>query len=419
MMGNGSIQGTVNGSTMTVHMAVPTGGFSVVWRDPSETVRYWIGDHRVWTEDPLEGTALRFGRFVTGIAAVCAAVVMSGMPGVAGQMPQAPPPATSAKAKPNPDPATTSEARTAAQDSMTAHTDPQHGAEAPMPQDMSTMAMDPYFAALNYPVPQDTMMVMLLSDFQSARTTNDFVTAMGMVQYGLTTRWTVGFMVEGQKISGSPATYGGLRINSSFRVFPHDHLLNFTVYGEYEGLNGAALYKMEVAGFGGGDLNEPLASARRTPVRTVELRAIVYHDWGRVNVTFNFINETGLDSGENDFGYTWGVFRQPAYNGMETNTDMAGMAGMAKKEAPPMFSLQRLGYGLEMMGALGNTHQFGFDWQRQQQYVGPVFSYTISKHWTARVEAACGLSNVSDPFMLRMGVGYSIDHLLHRRSPTP
>jgi hypothetical protein len=94
------------------------------------------------------------------------------------------------------------------------------------------------------------------------------------------------------------------------------------------------------------------------------------------------------------------------------------MAGMPKEEAPPAFSLQRLGYGIEMMGALGNTHQFGFDWQRQQQYVGPVFSYVVSKHWTVHVEPAFGLSDVSDPFVLRMGVGYSIDHLLHRRSPT-
>ena len=121
---------------------------------------------------------VRFGRFVTGVAVACAAVVWSAIPGVAEPMPQAPP---------------------------------------PMPQDMAAMAMNPYFTALNYPVQRDTMMVMLLSDFQSARTTNDFVTAMGMVQYGLTPRWTVGFMVEGQKIAGSPATYGGLRINSSFR----------------------------------------------------------------------------------------------------------------------------------------------------------------------------------------------------------
>ena len=70
--------------------------------------------------------------------------------------------------------------------------------------------MDPYFTAINYPVPQDTMMVMLLSDFQSARSTNDFFTGMGMVQYGLTPRWTVGFMAEGQKIFGLPTTYGGL-----------------------------------------------------------------------------------------------------------------------------------------------------------------------------------------------------------------
>jgi hypothetical protein len=288
-----------------------------------------------------------------------------------------------------------------------------------MGDDKSTMNMDPYFTAINYPVPRDTMMIMALSDFQSARTGNNFFTGMAMMQYGVTSRWTVGFMAEGQKIFGLPATYGGFRINSYFRLFPHDHLLNFTLYGEYEGLNGAALYKMEVAGFGGEDLDEPLAEARRTPVRTFEQRAIMYHDWKRVNFTFNFISETDLKSGENDFGYAWGVFRQPAFMAMETNKDMAGMAGRPEKKVPPVLSLQRLGYGIEMIGALGNTHHFGFDWQRQQHYVGPVFSYSVSKQWTVHVEPAFGLSDVSDPFMLRMGVGYSIDHLLHRRSKTP
>jgi hypothetical protein len=269
--------------------------------------------------------------------------------------------------------------------------------------------MDPYFTAINRPVPQDTMMVMLLSDFQSARTGRNFFTGMGMLQYGLTSRWTVGFMSEGQKIFGLPATYGGLRVNSYFRVFPHDRVLNFTVYGEYEGLNEAGLYKMEVSGFGGEDLRGPLAEARRTPARTFEQRAIVYHDWGRTNLTFNFINETGLDTVKNNFGYAWGVFRQPAWMAMHTGKDMAGMAD---KSAPPVFSLQRLGYGLEMIGALGNTDRFGFDWQRQQQYLGPAFSYAVSRHWSVQVEPAFGLSGVSDPFVLRMGLGYSIDHLL-------
>jgi hypothetical protein len=293
--------------------------------------------------------------------------------------------------------------------------------KAGMGEDMSTMNMDPYFSAINYPVRRDTLMVMLLSDFQSARTGNNFFTGLAMVQYGITSRWTVGFMAEGQKISGLPTTYGGFRINSYFRVFPHDHLLNFTLYGEYEGLNGAALYKMEVAGFGGEDLNEPLAQARRTPVRTFEQRVIMYHDWGRVNFTFNFINETEVKRAGNlfAFGYAWGIFRQPVFKAMDSDEDMAGTAGMPKKQAPPVLSFQRLGIGVEMIGALGNAHQFGFYWQRQQHYVGPVFSYAVSKHWTVHVEPAFGLSNVSDPFMLRMGVGYSIDHLLHRRSKTP
>jgi hypothetical protein len=280
--------------------------------------------------------------------------------------------------------------------------------------------MDPNFTAINYPVPPDSLMVMQLLDYQSARSTNDFFTGMSMVEYGLTPRWTAGFMVEGQKIYGMPTTYGGVRLNSYFHVFPHDHLLNFTLYGEYEGLNGASLYKMEVSGFGGEDLSVPLTQARNTHARTFEQRAIVYHDWGRVNLTFNFINETGLDTRGNDFGYAWGVFWQPAYSAMGTDKAMGIMgAAMPKTKVPPMFSLQRLGYGIEMIGALGNTDQFGFDWQRQQEYVGPVFSYSISKNWTAHVEPASGLSDVSDPLVFRMGIGYSIEHLLYRRSPTP
>jgi integrase len=40
-----------------------------------------------------------------------------------------------------------------------------------------------------------------------------------------------------------------------------------------------------------------------------------------------------------------------------------------------------------------------------------------TKHWTVHLEPTFGLSDVSDPFVLRMGVGYSIDHLLNRRTP--
>ncbi len=276
-----------------------------------------------------------------------------------------------------------------------------------------TVPMNPYTSTISYPLATDTLMIMVLPDVQVARSGPNFVTGMVMLEYGLTSRWTAGFMVEGQKISGLPVTYGGMRFNTFVRLFPHDDVLHFTLYGEYEDLNGAALYKMEVAGFGGEDLEGPLDVARRTPVRTFEQRAIMYHDWGRVNLTFNFVSETGLDSHENDFGYTWGLFRQPAWMGM-TGAAMAGMPAASASSTPPLLSLQRLGYGVEMLGALGDTHQFGFHRARQQHYVGAVFTYALSPHWSLTVEPTFGLSAVSDPFILRMGIGRSIDHLFHR-----
>jgi hypothetical protein len=124
-----------------------------------------------------------------------------------------------------------------------------------------------------------------------------------------------------------------------------------------------------------------------------------------LNATFNFVNETNLDSHENDFGYAWGVFWNPSWMGMEMDagTTMPGMAHAEKRSTPPMLSFQRLGVGVEMMGALGNTHKFASDWSRQQHYAGPVFTYALSQNWSCRVEAAVGLSPVSDPFVLRVG----------------
>jgi hypothetical protein len=62
--------------------------------------------------------------------------------------------------------------------------------------------------------------------------------------------------------------------------------------------------------------------------------------------------------------------------------------------------------GLEMIGALGDNERFGFYWRSQQHYLGPVFTYDFSSHWSVRLEPALGLSKVSDPFMLRMGVAF-------------
>ena len=268
------------------------------------------------------------------------------------------------------------------------------------------MNMNPYFTAINYPVEKHSMMLMAMSDFQSAHYGNNFVTGMLMADYGLTSRWTVAIMAEGQKIDGLSAAYGGMRLSTYFHVFKDKRLLNLTLYGEYEDLNGAALYKMEIAGFGSGDLTEPLALAREKHVRTFEQRLILYHDWNRLNVTFNFIRETFLQTPYgSDYGYALGLFFRSSW--MDGSMKgMKGMEGMADMTVPPAFSISRLGYGLEMIGALGNNHQFGFNWNAQQHYLGAVLQYTLSSHWSVRVEPSFGLSGVSDPFMLRTGLTY-------------
>lgn len=262
------------------------------------------------------------------------------------------------------------------------------------------MSMSPYFTAINYPLEKHSVMLMVLPDFQAARFGPNFATGMLMAEYGITPRWTVGVMAEGQKISGMPATYGGVRFNTYIHPFRDDRLLNLTLYGEYEDLNGAALYKMEVAGFGSEDLTEPLAIARHTSVRTFEQRVIVYHDWSRLNATFNFIRETPLQAPRgSDYGYALGVFLKPS----PMSPSMPGMAGMA---AQPALSMSRLGYGVEMIGALGDNEYFGIRRNIQQHYAGPVFMYALSPRWSVRVEPSFGLSSVSDRFMLRTGVAW-------------
>ena len=116
-------------------------------------------------------------------------------------------------------------------------------------------------------------MVLLLLDFQSARTGLNCVTGMRIVR--LTSRWTARFMSGGQHIFGLPTTYGSPQVNSHLSVFPHDHLARLAVSGEHEGPDEAWLHKIEVAGFGGEDLTGPLTDPGRRGVHVASALAIL------------------------------------------------------------------------------------------------------------------------------------------------
>jgi hypothetical protein len=52
-----------------------------------------------------------------------------------------------------------------------------------------------------------------------------------------------------------------------------------------------------------------------------------------------------------------------------------------------------------VIAVLGNTDQFGVDWQRQQQNLGPVFKYSVSNFYIGdhRLrERRCRLGSVPD-----------------------
>ena len=261
--------------------------------------------------------------------------------------------------------------------------------------------LSPYFSAVNYPAEKRSFRLTALSDFQLARFGNNFTTGMLLAEYGIADRWTAGAAAEGQKILDTPAEYGGVRFNTYYRLSADDRFLNLTLYGEYQELNGAALYRREVTGFGPGDLPVPTGPARRTKARALQARAILYRDLGRLNFTFNFIGETALQAPRGSgYGYALGVFMKPFWSGgaIEDRTTMTSAA------APPALAVRRLGLGLEMAGALGDDRRFGVYIHSQQHYAGPVFTYIISPRWALRFQASFGLTDVSDPFMLRSGV---------------
>ena len=82
------------------------------------------------------------------------------------------------------------------------------------------------------------------------------------------------------------------------------------------------------------------------------------------------------------------------------------MPGMDDMTEPPMLSLSRLGYGMEIIGSMGDDRRFGLYWNDQQHYIGAILTFAVSSSWSVRLEPAVGLSNVSDHFILRTGVAY-------------
>src|SRR5881396_2169391 len=129
------------------------------------------------------------------------------------------------------------------------------------------------------------------------------------LEYGVTTRWTTEFYLEGQSTSGDSTIFTGWRWENRYKPLAREHWINPVLYLEYEDLNEASRIQKEIVG-AAPELNESNAELRATRAHELETKLILSstaHDW---NISENFIVEKNLTENEGfEFGYALAVAR--------------------------------------------------------------------------------------------------------------
>src|SRR3989338_7028902 len=140
--------------------------------------------------------------------------------------------------------------------------------------------------------------------------------------------------------------FTGFRYETRYRPFKEEVPLNPTLYLEYEDLHLKTRYKMEVSGW----VEPPYEETGEEPdrERILESRLILSQDFGSLNLAFNWINESDLNSGETAFGYSLGLlYRLPQHS----------EEGHAHHAESTKF-IRPASLAFEFFGALGDTKKF-------------------------------------------------------------
>ncbi len=150
-----------------------------------------------------------------------------------------------------------------------------------------------------------TTSAMLLSDVaRDVPGEPSYSAQMLMIEHAMTDRWTTEFMVEGQKTAGEQYQYTGWRWENRFRLFEYGTFLNPVLYIEYENLKPTTKYLMEVSG----RTDAPENPGPPQTERILETRLILGQELSdKLDVSFNWINETNIRNGQTDFGYAFGL----------------------------------------------------------------------------------------------------------------
>ncbi len=230
------------------------------------------------------------------------------------------------------------------------------------------------------------MEVMLMSDFGQDPDGTRYTAQMVEFELGVTDRWTMEFMVEGQATFGEGGyNFTGFRLENRYRLFEYGTFLNPVIYVEYESLSDDTLYLMEMSGREDASVQEK----NRPRERVLESRLILAQDiTANLDVSVNWLNESDLDTGVTSFGYAVGL-----------NYKLSSIW-------PESRGRPRVIVGLEFFGGVGDSDRgITVDPDITQHYMSPNMTLRITDKMMVKLGAAIGLTNVSQD-LVRTAFGY-------------
>ncbi|MBI2840626.1 MAG: hypothetical protein HYX75_20105 [Acidobacteria bacterium] len=269
---------------------------------------------------------------------------------------------------------------------------------------------DGYFTTYNHHVEKGELELMIMSDFTVPSSANrnggqnNYFSQMLELEYGVTDKYASELMIEAFQDVGGTVRFTGFRWENRYSFFKENKWLNPVVYMEYEHLDYATRYKMEVSGWVRPPYEEEESSEPEKDERILETRLILSHDFASTNVAFNWINETDLRGGLTDFGYSIGLMHKlGASHHHAEGPDHESGGAHAEHRGAGLAAV-----GVELIGALGDSRRLALRPRDQQHYLQPMVMFHLGKGWMLHTGAAVGLTPSSDRLLLRMALGFGL-----------
>lgn len=247
--------------------------------------------------------------------------------------------------------------------------------------------------------------VNVFSDFSNPASGDPHYAAqLFEIERALTDRWETALYLEADKIDGEGYDFAGWRLESRYRLFEYGTLLNPVLYVEYENLKADHKYLLEVTG----RTDSPEGDA--TMKHEIESKLIVGHDLtNKLDVAFNWINETNVDTGHWEFGYALG-FNYALVGEADQEVEEHEHKERAHSFPRSDWDLKEVKVGGELYGGVGDSTQGPtLNPDVTQRYAEINLKTEFNNGLHVMVGSAAGLTSVSERVLVRLMVGYEFE----------